>query len=90
MAEAEGGAEALDRLAGAAFDLVVTDLSMPGMTGRELAHHVRRKYPRLPIVLLTGDTDAEAERAHVDAVVKKPFTLDHLDATIQRALDGRP
>jgi signal transduction histidine kinase len=86
--EADGGVAALALLAappdGAPFDIVVTDLSMPQMSGRELATAVRALYPALPVLLLTGDTDAEAEGGDVDAVVKKPYTLDVLDGAVRR------
>ncbi|HLA63506.1 MAG TPA: response regulator, partial [Rhodothermales bacterium] len=68
------------------FDLVITDLSMPEMSGRELAQQIRQRYPALPVLLLTGDTDAEADEGTVDAVVKKPFKLDVLEDTIQALL----
>ncbi len=84
--DAEGGAAALDCLAALTYDLVITDLSMPGMSGRELAAEVRRRFPALPVVLLTGDTDAEAEGSDVSAVVKKPFQLDALEAAVQQAV----
>ena len=86
VGEAEGGRQALALLSEATFDLVITDLSMPGMSGRELAATVREQYPDLPVMLLTGDTDAQAEGADVAAVVKKPFQLDALEATIQDVL----
>ena len=92
-----GGAEALlvaerEAARGTPFDSVVTDLSMPGMSGRELAAELRGRGLALRIVLLTGDTDADDAAEHVDAVVKKPFQLDHLDETIQRLLqpDAQP
>ena len=85
--EADRGSEALIRLAtDDAFDLLVTDLSMPGMSGRELAVLVRDRHPHLPILLVTGDTDAEAGTAEVDGVVKKPFKLDTLEEAIQQLI----
>ena len=84
--DADGGAAALDALGGVLYDIVVTDLSMPGMSGRELAAEVRRRFPTLPVVLLTGDTDAQAEGSDVAAVVRKPFALDVLDAAVQQAV----
>ena len=86
-----GGPEALlvaarEAAAGAPFDAVVTDLSMPEMSGRELAARLRSHSLAPRIVLLTGDTDADDAAEHVDAVVKKPFKLDHLDQTLQRLL----
>jgi CheY-like chemotaxis protein len=59
---------------------------MPEMSGRELARQIRQAHPALPVLLLTGDTDAEADEGTVDAVVKKPFKLDALEETIQALL----
>ena len=84
--DADGGAAALDALDALQYDLVITDLSMPGMSGRELAAEVRQRFPALPVVLLTGDTDAQAEGSDVSAVVKKPFQLDVLEAVVQQAV----
>lgn len=87
-AEAAGGPEALSCLARQPFDLVVTDLGMPEMSGHELAYRVRQHHPRMPIILLTGHTDAEDLAEHVDVVMRKPFQLDALEATIQRLLNS--
>ena len=91
--DVDGGPAALAALAGAAlagasFDVVVTDLSMPDMSGRELAAAVRQRHPGLPVLLLTGDTDASVEGADVAAVIKKPFQLDALDAAVREAAAG--
>ncbi len=91
--EADGGDAALQMLGSnpeSPVDVVVTDLSMPDMNGRELALAVRLRFPALPILLLTGDTDAEADDGSVDVVVKKPFKLDALEAEIQRLLAEHP
>ena len=84
--EASGGPEALAKLADHPFDLVVTDLGMPEMSGHELAYRIRQHHPHLGIVLLTGHTDAEDKSANVDVVVKKPFQIDALDTIIHRVL----
>ncbi|MDX1532148.1 MAG: response regulator [Rhodothermales bacterium] len=84
--EASGGEEALDKVSQHPFEMVITDLGMPGMSGRELAYKLRQHHPHLPILLLTGHTDAEDRTEHVDAVVKKPFQIDRLEALIQRVL----
>ena len=87
----DGGPAALAALAdGAAVDVVVTDLSMPEMSGRELAAALRQRHPGLPVLLLTGDTDAEAEGEDVAAVVKKPFQLDALDAVVREVAGQSP
>ncbi|MGB3545150.1 hybrid sensor histidine kinase/response regulator [Rubrivirga sp.] len=86
---ADGGPAALEVLGDDdAFDIVITDLSMPDMSGRELAAAIRLRHPGLPVLLLTGDTDAES--ADVDAVVKKPFELDDLVAVVRRVASGAP
>ncbi len=84
--EASGGSEALACLADQPFDLIVTDLGMPEMSGSELAYRIRQHHPHLPIVLLTGHTDAEDQAENVDAVVRKPFQIQALDETIQGLL----
>ena len=81
--DADGGPAALAVLATEPFDIVVTDLSMPDMSGRELAAVIRQRHPGLPVLLLTGDTDADVEGGDVGAVVKKPFQLDVLDAAVR-------
>ena len=88
--EADGGPEALHQMDGQPFDLVITDLSMPDMNGRELAFHIRQQLPEQPILLLTGDTDAHDGTEHIDAVVQKPFKLDALEHVIQRILGTIP
>jgi CheY-like chemotaxis protein len=69
-------------------DLLMTDLSMPMMTGLELADHARRHHPMLPIVLATGylehDDMHAALGARVDQLLTKPFT----SVELQRALDA--
>jgi signal transduction histidine kinase len=83
--QATSGAEALALTENSGFDIVFTDYGMPAMNGRQLARALRRRTPHLPIVLLTGDADLEAD-ANVDRVMSKPFTLDGLEAAIQELL----
>ena len=54
VSEAASGAEALERLAQGAFDVVMTDYMMPRMNGGELAEEVRRMRPGLPVLVVTG------------------------------------
>nr|WP_275976309.1 PAS domain-containing protein [Geothrix alkalitolerans] len=75
-----GGAQALDRLeAGYVPDLVILDLSMPGMDGEETLRRLRVLRPDLPVLLATGYRDERGDRileqgAHVGLILK-PFTL---------------
>ena len=85
--EVDGAPAALTLLAESAdYDIVVTDLSMPDMNGLELAAEIRRLYPTLPVLLLTGDTDVEDADGFVAGIVKKPFQLDALIGAIRAAV----
>ncbi|MFW2271913.1 response regulator [Burkholderia orbicola] len=85
---AEDGASALRRCADARYDLVITDLNMPGMDGYTLARALRAQYPDLPVVASTAHASAEerarcAEAGMVDVLVK-PVLLDTIDRTVRR------
>jgi CheY-like chemotaxis protein len=87
----ENGADALDHLsAGAACDLLITDIKMPLMDGIALALAVARDRPLLPIVLMTGYADQRERAAGLDQLVRevmmKPFTLAEFRAVVAKAL----
>ena len=82
VVQAASGAEALTVLDGNTVDLVFTDQGMPEMNGRLLARKIRGRFHRLPIVLLTGDTEAGKPDDDVNRVMAKPFKLDALEAVI--------
>lgn len=84
--EASSAQEALRISASQPFDLVLTDLGMPEMSGSELARQLKKKKPFLPIILVTGHTDAEDQSEHVDAVVRKPFKADQLVDSIRKVM----
>ena len=74
------------------FDLVLTDIAMPGLDGIALAREVARRHPGTRILLMTGHPverrRAELVEAYVDGVIMKPFTLEQLCSLVQRALEG--
>lgn len=84
--EASNAQEALRIVASQPFDLILTDLGMPEMSGSELARQLKKKKPFLPIILVTGHTDAEDQSEHVDAVVRKPFKVDQLVDCIRKVV----
>ncbi|MCZ6600758.1 MAG: sigma-54 dependent transcriptional regulator [Acidobacteria bacterium] len=85
---------ALGELRGGDYDLVLTDLRMPGRDGMELIREARRLTPHLPIVVLTGYPSIEsavaAVRQGADDVVTKPFDNEHLCRVVRRALQNSP
>lgn len=74
---AADGAEALQHFAHNAFDIVFTDLGMPGISGWQVAEQIKRDSPQVPVVMVTGwghQLDpAQIERSGVDRVLTKPF-----------------
>ena len=73
------------------FDLVLTDLTMPGLTGAELASRISNLRPKLPIILISGFTESEEEGEErmtgVWARVMKPLEQNQLARVIRRGLD---
>ena len=89
VTEANSGAQALKILeAGEKFDLMITDYSMPGMTGGQLAKAVRDMLPDLPILLATGYADLPPGAGIDLPRLGKPYTQDQLAAEIAKALNG--
>lgn len=79
---AEAALEMLD--AGQEFDLVLSDVVMPGMSSIELAQEIQRRWPDLRVVLSSGYSPALAQKGgHGFELLQKPYTLDQLLAVIQ-------
>jgi CheY-like chemotaxis protein len=87
---AASGAEGLRLFQERHFDLVFTDLGMPGMSGWEVARAVKHLAPHTPVVLVTGwGMDLAEERLRgsgVDLVVGKPFRANDVRRAVQDAL----
>src|SRR5690606_6261434 len=58
--EAEDGDDALDKLNGAAFDLIISDIGMPRLTGMEFLRAVRQRDLDVPVILITGAPDVRS------------------------------
>lgn len=74
------------------FNLVITDQTMPGITGLQLAEEIRRIRPEIPIILCTGHSNAvtydKLEEVGVREVLIKPLSRKELSEAIRRALDN--
>ena len=90
---AADGREALAKIEPGRFDLLITDRSMPELSGDLLAEAARMRDPKLRILLLTGFGDlmktSSDPRPEVDAISPKPFTFDSLRRAISQAMAAR-
>jgi len=88
--EAASGEEALTAMARDRFDLVLSDVKMPGMNGMSLLAEVRRRYPDTPVLMLTGcenvSTAVDAMKGGAFDYVLKPFRLDQVETSVREAL----
>jgi CheY-like chemotaxis protein len=87
---AENALEALEQMRRDEYDLVVTDIRMPGMSGLELAETVKARRPWTPVLIVTGfgDDDAEkrAKAAGVSAFLHKPLSPEMIEDSAAEAL----
>ncbi len=85
------GEEALRAADGAEFDLLLTDLKLPGVQGGDVARTLKRRCPALKVILMSGFTEDVALRAEVDAgavrFLQKPFGIASLARELRAALE---
>ncbi len=74
------------------FDLIITDFNMPGMNGVELAKIAKKRFPHIPIIMITGEIGQYikdlAGKAGISRVLYKPLNLEKLLATIRHLSVG--
>ena len=91
---AQTGEEALLKLNNEHYDLVFTDIKMPGMSGLEVAERVRASQPWLPVVVVTGygtsAYEARAEAAGVSGFLNKPLSPAMIEESAEKALHHVP
>ncbi len=91
--EAENGADALNKLRGGGFDLVISDWNMPLMDGLAMLRAIRAdsSLARLPVLMVTAEAKKEniiaAAQAGASGYVVKPFTAATLDEKLNKILD---
>jgi signal transduction histidine kinase len=90
---ANDGAEGLDRLGRETFDLVLSDLNMPGVDGIAVIEWARETLPDLPLVIMSGqatvDSTIRALRLGASDYLLKPFSLDEIERTIENCLERK-
>jgi DNA-binding NtrC family response regulator len=97
---AESAAQARMRLKYSEYDLIISDLNMPGESGFDLYRSVSSRYPGLPFILMSGNRDPRLRREAVSMGIcnflEKPFLLSDLkriitdSACVKRAAIGAP
>lgn len=85
--------QALEQFRGSGFatdiDLVITDHIMPGMNGSEFVRQLRRTHPKLPVMVISGLEDAEAEYEGLNVQFRlKPLAPDSLLASVARLVQA--
>ena len=71
------------------FDLVITDLVMPNISGVAVTTIIKKQNPNMPVIAITGygeEPEALAREANADVVMEKPFELDELENNILNLL----
>lgn len=90
---AETAERALSYLETEHYDVILTDISMPGLSGLELLSHMRQSQPDTPVIVITGIQDHE----HAQGLLKlgafhfllKPFRLEDIEASVEKAIEFR-
>jgi len=85
---AQNGVEAIEKLKHNFFDIVLTDMIMPDIDGMELLRHIKKNYPNIKVMVVTGYerafTYTDVIRAGASDFISKPFNTDELEAKINR------
>ena len=71
------------------FDLIITDLVMPSVSGTAIIKIVKKKYPEIPVIAMTGCGEypkTMASEAHADAIMEKPFDLPEMEILVKKVL----
>lgn len=87
---ANNGEEALEKIEQNNFDMVITDMRMPKMTGLELLHAIKEKNPDLPVIMISGYSVEECDSTQVkikaDGFLNKPFMMSDIEKLLSDIL----
>jgi DNA-binding NtrC family response regulator len=75
------------------YDVVLTDLAMPRLSGRDLLSYIQAKHPTTPVIVISGMFEEDHAREIIDAgafaYFAKPFNLEEIEAAVDRAIVRR-
>lgn len=87
---ADRAEQALAYLEVETYDVVLTDLSMPRLSGRDLLNHIQKNHPATPVIVISGMVEEDDAREIIDAgafaYFGKPFNLEQIEAAVERAI----
>ncbi|HEY3038233.1 MAG TPA: response regulator [Pyrinomonadaceae bacterium] len=90
---AETAEKAFARLEADVYDVVLTDISMPGLSGLELLEYIRQRFSDTPVIIISGIGDREQAQSLIKLgafdFLLKPFTLEGVEQSVKRAVDYR-
>jgi DNA-binding NtrC family response regulator len=88
-----GGKEAFEKMKENPFDIVITDLKMPGIDGMEVLRTLRKEYPDVFVIMITGfstvETAVEAMKLGAFDYIPKPFTPDEVSIVVKKAIEKK-
>jgi two-component system nitrogen regulation response regulator GlnG len=88
---ADRAEQALSYLEVESYDAVITDVSMPGLTGREILMYVQNQHPTTPVIVISGKPDGADGKSLIEmgafAYLTKPFQLDDIEDVVTRAIE---
>jgi DNA-binding response OmpR family regulator len=84
------GRNAMEQLESENFDLILTDLMLPFVSGSQLIEHIKKQFPSIPIIVLSSATQediiTDAFTMGVDDFITKPFSPNELALRVKRTL----
>ena len=90
---AQSGSEALKKIKEEPYDVVITDIRMPDISGIRILEEVKESHPRIMVIVMTGfasvETAQEAIRLGAYDYVTKPFEMEEIDFAVNRAVEAR-
>jgi len=84
------GREALDAFSAENYDLVITDMYMPDLSGQEVARAVKGSMAEVPVLLITGwALQIDPSEIDIDGMIAKPFNKETLSQHVNEVLSGK-